>query len=308
MSETAPSVQIIPIDQINVLNPRNRSKAVFQGIVSNISNLGLKKPITVALRKEPVDGKRYDLVCGQGRLEAFIQLGQTEIPAIVKEASREECFLMSLVENIARRRHSSHELLREIISLKSRGYNSAQIAKKIDLTQGYVQGITHLMKHGEERLLSAVEKGRIPLSTAMQIASSGEAELQQVLCQAYEDNVLRGRKLNAVRRLIELRKTKGKGLRDTIRPKDHVPPSANALVRVYREQAERQQLLIKRARLTQDRLLLIVSALGRLMQDENFVTLLRAEGLDTLPTYLAERIRGGEKGEGSNEQASSDGI
>jgi len=90
MNDTAPMVQMIPIDQINVLNPRSRNKVVFQGIVANISSLGLKKPITVALRTEPIDGRPYDLVCGQGRLEAFMALGQVEIPAIVKEASREE--------------------------------------------------------------------------------------------------------------------------------------------------------------------------------------------------------------------------
>src|ERR1700683_5229180 len=104
MNDTAPVVQMIPIDQINVLNPRSRNKIVFQSIVSNISNLGLKRPITVARRTEPVGGKPYDLVCGQGRLEAFMALGQTEIPAIVREASKEDCFLMSLVENVARRR------------------------------------------------------------------------------------------------------------------------------------------------------------------------------------------------------------
>jgi ParB family chromosome partitioning protein len=91
MNETAPIVQMIPVNQINVLNPRSRNKFIFQSIVSNISNLGLKRPITVALRAEPsdgktYDGKTYDLVCGQGRLEAFITLGQVEIPAIVKEA------------------------------------------------------------------------------------------------------------------------------------------------------------------------------------------------------------------------------
>jgi ParB family chromosome partitioning protein len=103
MTDAVPMVQMIPVNQINVLNPRSRNKIVFQGIVSNISNIGLKKPITVARRSEPVDGKSYDLVCGQGRLEAFIALGQSEIPAIIKDASREECFLMSLVENVARR-------------------------------------------------------------------------------------------------------------------------------------------------------------------------------------------------------------
>src|SRR5882672_4850428 len=120
MNDTGPIVQMIPVDQINVLNPRSRNKVVFQGIVTNISHLGLKKPITVARRADSTDGKPYDLVCGQGRLEAFIALGQTEIPAIVKEASREDCFLMSLVENVARRQQRPLELLREITNLKSR--------------------------------------------------------------------------------------------------------------------------------------------------------------------------------------------
>jgi ParB family chromosome partitioning protein len=38
------------------------------------------------------------------------------------------------------------------------------------------------------------------------------------------------------------------------------------------------------------RLLLVVQGLKTLFGDANFVTLLRAEGLDTLPQYLAERI------------------
>src|SRR5215475_850396 len=99
MSEAELKVEMVPVNQIHILNPRTRNKLVFQGIVSNISALGLKKPITVARRREPIDGKCFDLVCGQGRLEAFIALEQPEIPAIIIEASREECFLMSLVEN-----------------------------------------------------------------------------------------------------------------------------------------------------------------------------------------------------------------
>jgi len=48
---------------------------------------------------------------------------------------------------------------------------------------------------------------------------------------------------------------------------------------------------VKKAHLIENRLLFIVSALRKLFQDEDFVTLLRAEGLDTLPLYLAERIQ-----------------
>ncbi len=145
----------------------------------------------------------YDLVCGQGRLEAFAALGQAEIPAIVKEASKEECFLMSLVENIARRQIRPLELLREISSLKSRGYSTTEIANKIDVHKSYVTGISHLLRDGEERLISAVETGRIPLSVAMQIANTDEDGIQRALCQAYEDKTLRGRKLLAVRRIIQ---------------------------------------------------------------------------------------------------------
>jgi ParB family chromosome partitioning protein len=295
MNDTALIVQMIPIDQINVLNPRSRNKIVFQSIVSNISNLGLKRPITVAHRTEPADGKLYDLVCGQGRLEAFAALGQAEIPAIVKEVSKEECFLMSLVENIARRQLRPLELLREISSLKSRGYSTTEIAHKIDVHKSYVTGICHLLKDGEERLISAVETGRIPLSVAMQIANTDEDGIQRALCQAYEDKTLRGRKLLAVRRIIEARTANGKSPKPGVRRKVDRLQSAEGLVRVYRQEADRQKLLIKKSQLTEHRLLLILSALKNLFRDENFVTLLRAEGLDTIPAPLAEKIQITEK-------------
>ena len=47
---------------------------------------------------------------------------------------------------------------------------------------------------------------------------------------------------------------------------------------------------MKKAELTQQRLLFVVSALRQLLADENFVTLLRAEHLDTMPNYLANRV------------------
>jgi ParB family chromosome partitioning protein len=278
-----------------VLNPRSRNKLTFQSIVSNIANLGLKKPITVTPRGEPLDGKRYNLVCGEGRLEAYKLLGQLEVPAIVKDASREDCFLMSLVENIARRRHSPLELLREITSLKSRGYTIPEIARKIDVAKSYVAGIIHLLSHGEERLLGAVESGHIPLTVAIQIANADEAGIQRILCDGYQDKSLRGRKLLTVRRIIEVRKAKGKRFSPGVHRKNEHLPSAEALVRAYRQEADRQKLLINRSRLTENRLLFITSALKRFFRDENFVTLLRAEGLDTLPTYLAEKIGVSEK-------------
>ena len=41
------SVKMIPVERITVVNPRVRNKKIFKDIVTNIAQLGLKRPITV---------------------------------------------------------------------------------------------------------------------------------------------------------------------------------------------------------------------------------------------------------------------
>ena len=98
-------VILIPLDRIRIVNPRCRDRKKFEKIIESIRNLGLKRPIQVCLRPAAqTDGPPcYDLVCGQGRVEAFSALGYQEIPALVVEASKEDLLIMSLVENMARR-------------------------------------------------------------------------------------------------------------------------------------------------------------------------------------------------------------
>ena len=70
----AQEIQSVPISEVRIINPRARNRHTFNGIVNNIGVVGLKKPITVAQRKRDADGTQYDLVCGQGRLEAVAAL------------------------------------------------------------------------------------------------------------------------------------------------------------------------------------------------------------------------------------------
>lgn len=132
----------IPIDQIHVVNPRARGKNKFRQIVANIGKLGLKRPITVANRPPKEGIARYDLVCGQGRLEAAKSLGWSHVPAIVIEAGNEDLLLMSLVENLARRRQVGLELAKEIGAMKDRGHDLQEIARMTDLEVGYVRGVS----------------------------------------------------------------------------------------------------------------------------------------------------------------------
>lgn len=295
MTVTRPqTIEMIPISRITVLNPRARNKRQHREIVNNIETIGLKRPITVSKHDGP-GGTRYDLVCGEGRLEAFQMLGQTEIPAVVIEASESECLVMSLVENIARRVQRPIDVMNEIGALRKRGYTEAEISRKIGITSSWVSMIVTLLERGEERLLSAVETGLIPISLAMEISRAESEKAQNLLLDAYETGKLRGKKLASVRRLLDLRMrgrsksmTSGKfGRKGTNRKL-----TAGDLMQVYQREAEKQRLLVKKSDFTQTRLLFIVEAIKDLLTDDGFLTLLRAEGLETMPRALAMRIAG----------------
>ncbi|PZP60542.1 MAG: chromosome partitioning protein ParB, partial [Delftia acidovorans] len=170
------ALQMIPVDQIVVLNPRDRNGRVFEEIVGNIKKIGLKKPVTVTPRDDLEDGKRYLLICGEGRLKAFKSLGEKEIPALVVAVNDEDAFIMSLTENIARRKYSALELLMSIQQLSEQGYDKRVIAQKTGLSLDYIKGILLLFEKGEERLLAAVEAGRVPLNVAITIAGASDEE------------------------------------------------------------------------------------------------------------------------------------
>jgi ParB family chromosome partitioning protein len=279
----------IPIDQIIVVNPRSRGKHKFRQIVTNISHLGLKKPITVVQRGMRDDKPLYELVCGQGRLEACKQLGDATVPALVIEATREELMLMSLAENLARRRQTCVEMLREIATLKDKGLTFQEIADKTDLHPSYVKGIIRLLKQGEHRLLRAVEKGQIPISVAVTIASSDDDEVQRALSEAYESNDLRGKQLLRARRLIEARRVGGKG--GSVRRRGASKEmSGEALMQAYKKETSKQRMLVQKAKACETRLLFVSSALKQLFADQAFASMLNSAGLDSLPEYLAAQV------------------
>jgi ParB family chromosome partitioning protein len=141
-------------------------------------------------------------------------------------------------------------------------------------------------------LLRAVEAGQIPVSVAVEIAESDDEGVQRVLQQAYEKNVLRGRKFLAVKRLIERRRRMGRRLRTPDQRRDRTL-SLNGLLRTYQEDTDKKRLLVRKADATRDRLIFVVEALRKLVADEHFVTLLRAEGLDTLPRNIGDRLQSG---------------
>jgi ParB family chromosome partitioning protein len=289
MSEATPAqqVEMVPIADVVVINPRARNRRVFNEIVESIALVGLKRPITVT-RQSTDEGTLFHLVCGQGRLEACKLLGYEEVPALVVTADEEDCLVSSLVENCARRQHRALDLLREIGSMRENGFAVTEIARKTGLSYEYVSGVARLLSDGEERLLRAVENGTIPITVAVDIADAGDTEVQQALQSAYDDKLLRGRKLIAARQLIEARRRRGKGLRSE--PRTKKPISSHALVRAYQEDTQRKRDLVRRCELAKARLSLVTEALRSLIDDDAFFAILEEEQLSTVPAGLARRI------------------
>lgn len=282
-------IALIPIARIRVVNPRVRDKRKFVRVLESIRNVGLKKPIQVSPRGVPVgEPPAYDLICGQGRMEAFQMLGQEEIPAIVMEVNRKEAMLLSLIENMARRTASPLELVDEMIRLKACGYSNIAIGKKLDVSNTMVGDLITLSKAGEGRLLYEAIKGNIPIGLAVEIAKVETADQQKQFLEAYEKSNLNQAAVRTVKRVMVQRDVFGKKLGGM--PTKSRCTSAEGLLNAFKKESLRQRLLVKKAKVCDARLLFIVEAMRRLRNDEDFVTLLRAENIDTMPRELSDMI------------------
>ncbi|MCB4862718.1 hypothetical protein K7W03_24330, partial [Sphingobium sp. PNB] len=109
------------------------------------------------------------------------------------------------------------------------------------------------------------------------------------LSSAYEQGLLKGRRLVAAKRLLEIRRRRGKGL-DWPSNKQRIQVSAEALVKAYQEETDRKRVMVRRTEITRSRLIFITEALRKLIKDQQFVGLAEDENLATLPENIAIRL------------------
>ena len=295
----AREIKNIPISAIAVVNSRARNKRRFKELVASVDHLGLKRPITVNAQ----DGtNEYQLVCGEGRIEACRALGRTEIPAILLEAPADDCFLMGIVENLARRHPSVIEVFSEVSRLAKRGYKINEIAAKVDLSPSYVRAVCHLVKHGDRHLLEALDHELLPPTIALEIAKAESGGAQKLLLEVYAQRPHTSLEIAALRRLAERLHVKA-----VLNGKKGRPRATTAkLVRAYRGEIQRQHLVAKKAELAHARLVFIAGALQKLLRERLFIRLLREESLHDIPLQLRREIS---RQDGSNaESAGRSGL
>lgn len=126
---------------------------------------------------------------------------------------------------------------------------------------------------------------------ATEIAKAGEADIQIAMMKAYESGLLRGEQLLKVRRLIDRRRVLGKNY-GLWRQKTGQSMTPSKLAQTFQTEVRRQQIVIHKTEVAEQRLIFVVTALRRMFNDEHFRTLMRAEGIGDMPKPLADRIAG----------------
>ncbi len=272
----------VPIDQIKVINSRDRDLSQFKMNVSSISELGLMKPIRVNDRFFARTGF-YELICGEGRLLAHKELGRTDILAEIVTCSRKESYLQSLVENIARTKPGTMDFAREIKRLHDEGWDYNRIGRIACKSAEYIRQYIRLIEQGEERLIHGVEQGVFPISFALQVAYSDSTQLQHLLMDAFDQGIVTTNNFAQARKIItqhakQNRKKSGSNKDFTV----------DELKQNSAEATKKKASFVRQAECKENRFLTLLSGINTLWRSELAVELIRKESLHNRPELMGE--------------------
>jgi ParB family chromosome partitioning protein len=273
--------QEVPIDQVKVINSRNRDKEQFEMNVESIDNIGLLKPIRVNDKFLERTGM-YELICGEGRLLAHKKLGRTGVMAEVVTCTRKEAHLQSLIENIARTRPGSMDYARELKRLHDEGWDYQKISRVALKDPGYIRDYIRLVQQGEERLIHGVESGVFPIKFATQVASTDDADLQNVLMDAFDEGIVTTNNFGQARRIITQRSKANKKVNAD---KQY---TVNQLVHDISETTKVKTSYVREAKAKENRFMTLLNGINTLWNDAAFLDLLREENLDQRPNLVGD--------------------
>ncbi|MBK5146018.1 ParB N-terminal domain-containing protein [Budviciaceae bacterium BWR-B9] len=280
---------LIPINSIKIVNPRSRNAKSHKKIKEHINISGLRRPVIVREIKNKKENKEYALICGQGRIESLQELGESMVPALIADVDAETGYIMSLIENIARRAPRAVEALERIKDLKEIGLSDKQIGDRIGYPEHWVNNILFLLERGERRLLSGVESGTLPLYLAVEIARSDSNQIQNILLKAYDNNELKGKKISVVRKILDSRERSGKDTNNHVYATKHGMKKKDIedVVKIYEKSVQERKEILTKSKIAQEGLIIAKQIMKELIQNQEFVNLLISENLSSIPNIIA---------------------
>ena len=115
-SAGTPVGRMVPIDQIDP-NPNQPRQVMgdLSELMASIAEKGIIEPIVARQR-----GRRYQIVAGERRYQAAVQVGLREIPIVIREVDDDEVIEIALIENIQRKDLTPFEEAEALHSLATR--------------------------------------------------------------------------------------------------------------------------------------------------------------------------------------------
>lgn len=276
--------EMIPLDKIKVVNSRLRDEKQFQMNVQSIDAVGLFKPILVNDKFLP-STEFYELICGEGRLLAHGRLKATEIKAEVMTCTRKEAHLLSLIENLARSRPGSMEFARALKQMHDQGWSFKDIAKVACRSEEYIKMYITLVVNGEDRLIRGVEQDVFPITFAMLVAQTDDANIQHVLMDAFDQKIVNCQNFARARAIINGRFD---GRNRKAGPSGTANYTVKALVTDIASATKAKDSYVREVKEKENRLFALLEGLGQLWNAPAMMDLLRAEGLGERPELLGK--------------------
>ena len=175
-----PVGRMVPIEQIDP-NPDQPRQAMgdLSELIASVREKGIIEPLIVRQR-----GTRYQIIAGERRYHASVQVGLREIPVVVRDVDETEMLELALVENIQRKDLTPFEEAEALTSLAHRcGYTHEDLAKRLGKSRSSVT--ESLALHGMPPEVRKVCRlaGIANKSILLQIVRQGDAQKMLALVE-----------------------------------------------------------------------------------------------------------------------------
>ncbi len=177
-SAGAPIGRMIGIDQIDA-NPNQPRQVMgdLSELMASIAEKGIIEPLIVRQR-----GARFQIVAGERRYQAAVQVGLSEIPIVIREVDDNEIVEIALIENIQRKDLTPFEEAEALHALAARcGYTHEDMARRLGKSRtavteslslnGIPEDVKNLCRladiHSKSLLLQVVRQGETSKMVAL---------------------------------------------------------------------------------------------------------------------------------------------
>ena len=127
-SAGTPIGRLVAIEQVDP-NPDQPRQVMgdLSELMASVAEKGIIEPLVVRQR-----GGRYQIVAGERRYQAAVQIGLRELPVVIRDVDDNEIIELALVENIQRKDLGPFEEAEALHSLAERcGYTHEDLAKRL---------------------------------------------------------------------------------------------------------------------------------------------------------------------------------